>query len=178
MVGTGADDPAVTFSDSVQNLRDVWEQTSFKLETRQCDVSCVEQEQLALSTAYSPPYKLSFDPDLALRSDDRGWCVFESRFDRRILLTADSFYSADGPKPKVAVIREEGSNGDREMSAAFMMAGFEVYDITMTDLLRGNVSLDEFSGVAFVGGFSYADVLGSAKGKGDVSCHGQSLSAS
>jgi phosphoribosylformylglycinamidine synthase len=67
-------------------------------------------------------------------------------------------------KPKVAIIREEGSNGDREMASAFYMAGFEVWDITMSDLLNGNASLQNFRGAAFVGGFSYADVLDSAKG--------------
>jgi phosphoribosylformylglycinamidine synthase len=65
----------------------------------------------------------------------------------------------------VAVIREEGSNGDREMAAAFYSAGFEVHDVCMQDLLDGRPnSLDAFRGCAFVGGFSYADVLGSAKG--------------
>lgn len=69
-----------------------------------------------------------------------------------------------GKAPRVAVIREEGSNGDREMAAAFMMAGFEVWDVCMQDLLDGRITLDRFRGLAFVGGFSYADVLGSAKG--------------
>lgn len=67
--------------------------------------------------------------------------------------------------PCVAVLREEGSNSDREMSAAFMMAGFEVWDINMQDLCTGAITLDRFVGLAFVGGFSYADVLGSAKGR-------------
>ena len=66
-------------------------------------------------------------------------------------------------KPKVAVLREEGSNGDREMTSAFHAAGFEVWDITMTDLIEGKITIDGFRGVAFVGGFSYADVLDSAK---------------
>jgi phosphoribosylformylglycinamidine synthase len=65
---------------------------------------------------------------------------------------------------RAAVVREEGTNGDREMVAAFHMAGFEVWDVTMTDLVEGRVSLDRFQGVIFPGGFSYADVLGSAKG--------------
>ncbi len=64
----------------------------------------------------------------------------------------------------MAVIREEGSNGDREMASAFYKAGFEVWDVTMTDLLEGRTDLDNFRGIAFVGGFSYADVLDSAKG--------------
>ncbi|MFC1900158.1 phosphoribosylformylglycinamidine synthase [Chloroflexota bacterium] len=67
-------------------------------------------------------------------------------------------------KPKVAIIREEGSNGDREMTSAFFWAGFEPWDVTMTDLLEERITLDRFRGVVFVGGFSYADVLDPAKG--------------
>lgn len=65
---------------------------------------------------------------------------------------------------RVAIIREEGSNGDREMSAAAYAAGLEPWDITMSDLINGRASLDTFQGIIFVGGFSYADVLDSAKG--------------
>jgi phosphoribosylformylglycinamidine synthase len=64
----------------------------------------------------------------------------------------------------VAVLREAGTNGDREMAAAMTAAGFEAWDITMSDILRGQVTLDSFRGVAFPGGFSYGDVLDSAKG--------------
>ena len=67
-------------------------------------------------------------------------------------------------KPQVAIIREEGSNGDREMTSAFYWAGFEPWDITMTDILEERISLDQFRGAVFVGGFSYADVLDPAKG--------------
>ena len=67
-------------------------------------------------------------------------------------------------KPKVAVIREEGSNGDREMSAMVYAAGFEPWDVTMSDLLNERITLQDFRGIVFVGGFSYADVLDSAKG--------------
>jgi phosphoribosylformylglycinamidine synthase len=67
-------------------------------------------------------------------------------------------------KPRVAILRQEGSNGDREMAAAFAAAGFEPWDLTMSDLAAGRVELDRFRGLAAVGGFSYADVLDSAKG--------------
>ena len=60
--------------------------------------------------------------------------------------------------------REEGSNGDREMAAAVHAAGLEPWDITMSDLLMRRATLDSFTGIVFVGGFSYADVLDSAKG--------------
>ncbi len=67
-------------------------------------------------------------------------------------------------KHKVAIIREEGSNGDREMTSAFFWAGFEPWDVTITDLLEKKITLDRFRGIVFVGGFAYADVLDAAKG--------------
>lgn len=65
---------------------------------------------------------------------------------------------------RVAIVREEGSNGDREMAAAVFASGMEPWDVTMSDLVAGRASLDSFRGIIFVGGFSYADVLDSAKG--------------
>lgn len=56
---------------------------------------------------------------------------------------------------KVAVIREEGTNGDREMSVALFLAGFEVWDITVQDLLSNSVNIEQFRGLIFPGGFSY-----------------------
>ena len=64
----------------------------------------------------------------------------------------------------MAIIRQEGSNGDREMAAAMFAGGLEPWDVTMADLISGSATLDRFRGVVFVGGFSYADVLDSAKG--------------
>ncbi|KAK7096705.1 phosphoribosylformylglycinamidine synthase-like [Littorina saxatilis] len=124
----------------MSELRDVWEETSFVLERRQANPHCVEAEQGSLKQRRSPPYHLPFDPNTSLSTKTMG------------------------SAPRVAVIREEGSNGDREMAAAFSMAGFEPWDLNMQDLMDGRVTLDSFRGVAFVGGFSYADVCGSAKG--------------
>src|SRR5699024_8937348 len=62
------------------------------------------------------------------------------------------------------VLREEGINGDREMIASLYMVGFEVADVTVTDLISESINLDQFRGVILPGGFSYADVLGSARG--------------
>lgn len=59
-------------------------------------------------------------------------------------------------KIAVAVVREEGINGDREMVASLMSAGFEVWDVTMQDLLENKITFDRFRGVIFPGGFSYA----------------------
>ncbi|XP_019157256.1 PREDICTED: probable phosphoribosylformylglycinamidine synthase, chloroplastic/mitochondrial isoform X2 [Ipomoea nil] len=128
-------------NDRTSLLRDIWEDTSFELEKFQRLASCVELEKEGLKNRHEPTWSLSFKPDFT-----------------------NEKYMIATLKPKIAVIREEGSNGDREMSAAFYAAGFEPWDVAMSDLLNGLVSLHEFRGIVFVGGFSYADVLDSAKG--------------
>ncbi|WCJ19662.1 Phosphoribosylformylglycinamidine synthase [Euphorbia peplus] len=128
-------------SEETSLLRDMWEETSFELEKRQRVASCVELEKEGLKSRHEPLWKLSFTPSIT-----------------------DEKYMNSTSKPKVAVIREEGSNGDREMAGALYASGFEPWDVAMSDLLNGAISLDEFRGIVFVGGFSYADVLGSAKG--------------
>ncbi|XP_024134719.1 phosphoribosylformylglycinamidine synthase isoform X2 [Oryzias melastigma] len=127
--------------ESLPELRAAWEDTSFQLERLQANELCVKQEEEGLAKRTQPYFKLSFDP-----SETPSICQL-----------------AGGP-PRVAVIREEGSNGDREMSVSLYMAGFEVWDVTMQDLCCGSLTLNLFKAVVFVGGFSYADVLGSAKG--------------
>jgi phosphoribosylformylglycinamidine synthase len=122
-------------------LKAVWEETSYHLDRIQANPDCVDEETRVNYDRKGPDYALTFTPEKTPQK----------------LLENDI-------KPKVAIIREEGSNGDREMSSAFYQAGFEAWDITMTDLLEGRINFDYFRGVAFVGGFSYADVLDSAKG--------------
>lgn len=72
--------------------------------------------------------------------------------------------SFSGAKPVAAIIREKGSNSEREMANALFLAGFEVKDVHMTDLISGRETLEEVQMIAAVGGFSNSDVLGSAKG--------------
>jgi phosphoribosylformylglycinamidine synthase len=122
-------------------LRDIWEETSYQLERLQANPECADDERKNNYDRNGPDYKLSFQPQDT----------------PAVIINRDV-------KPSVAIIREEGSNSDREMASAFYLAGFEPWDVTMTDLLEGNVNLGMFRGVAFVGGFSYADVLDSAKG--------------
>jgi phosphoribosylformylglycinamidine synthase len=128
-------------------LRDIWEETSYHLERIQTNPDCADEERRMNFDRKGPRYKLTFTPQNPpippLAKGGKGGFINQ---------------------PKVAIIREEGSNGDREMASAFYKAGFEVWDITMTDLLEGKTTLDNFRGIAFVGGFSYADVLDSAKG--------------
>ncbi|MDA1175928.1 MAG: phosphoribosylformylglycinamidine synthase [Bacteroidetes bacterium] len=72
--------------------------------------------------------------------------------------------NSDKPRPKAAIIREKGSNSEREMANAMHLAGFEVRDVHMTDLISGRETLKDIQFIGAVGGFSNSDVLGSAKG--------------
>jgi phosphoribosylformylglycinamidine synthase len=73
-------------------------------------------------------------------------------------------FVASGARPKIAILREQGVNGQVEMAAAFDRAGFEAHDVHMSDLVAGRVSLAGFKGFAAGGGFSYGDVLGAGAG--------------
>lgn len=132
---------SVVLEESMQTLRGIWEETSHQLELLQVNPDVARSEKSAVfdrpGTQFVVPFMPEPTPDILLKHDE---------------------------KPKVAIIREEGSNGDREMHSAFYSAGFEPWDVTMSDLLAGRITLDPFKGVVFVGGFSYADVLDSAKG--------------
>lgn len=73
-------------------------------------------------------------------------------------------FIATGKRPKVAILREQGVNGQIEMASAFTRAGFDAFDVHMSDLITGRVALADFSGLAACGGFSYGDVLGAGRG--------------
>ncbi len=135
------------FQSVITELRYWWESTSAKIEELQMDPGCAKaeycrhQSQLYRDGNTAPSYKLTFEPI---------WTSPE------ILNASDN--------PRVAIVREEGTNGDREMSSAFKAAGLRPYDINMEDLLSGDANLDTFQGIVFPGGFSYMDVCDSAKG--------------
>ncbi|HBI13912.1 MAG TPA: phosphoribosylformylglycinamidine synthase [Desulfobulbaceae bacterium] len=122
-------------------LRQWWEETSYRLERLQMNPACADEEKSAIYDRRGPKYHLPFTPQLP---------------PVEVLSRPD--------KPRVAILRDEGSNSDREMTSAFSVAGFEPWDVSMTDLLAGRIDLARFRGLAAVGGFSYADVPESAKG--------------
>jgi phosphoribosylformylglycinamidine synthase len=130
----------IEFDVSTQTLLSWWEAGSDRLEEEQMN-TLVAKEQARHHSSSGLSYRLTFQPEAVPLE--------------RLLQTH---------KPQVAVVREEGSNGDREMTSALYWAGFEPWDVTMTDILEERISLDRFRGVVFVGGFSYADVLDPAKG--------------
>jgi len=128
--------------DNMLRLRQTWEETSSQIDRLQANPKCVAEEARVIRDLLgTPPYHLSFDP----------------------VPTPDVVLQVK-TKPKLAVLRTEGSNGDREMASAFFLAGFEVWDVTMSDLLESHVILDDFRVIAFVGGFAHADVMDAAKG--------------
>merc|ERR1719162_2916065 len=138
-IAVGSSSPCIESKMTV--LRDLWEATSFKLEHRQRNPKCVIQEEKGLKLRHAPQWKLTYDPE-----------------------PTDNDVMKSELKHKVAILRQEGSNGDREMIAAFVSAGFDAWDVTVRDLLVGSITLDQFRGIVFVGGFSFADVLDSGKG--------------
>jgi phosphoribosylformylglycinamidine synthase len=129
------------FQADMQPLRQLWEETSYQIERLQMNPECADQEKQNIFDRTGPKYHVSFEPKLT---------------PAHIIEMSE--------KPDVAIIREEGSNGDREMTSAFFQAGFRPWDITMTDLLSGRITLERFQKIVAVGGFSYADVPESAKG--------------
>ena len=138
-IAVGTDSPVI--DSKMTALRDTWEATSFHLEKSQRNPECVVQEEAGLKSRQTPQWKLTYSP-----------------------APTDVKTMENPSKHKVAVIRQEGSNGDREMISAFVSAGFDTWDVTVRDLLSGAVNLDSFRGIVFVGGFSFADVLDSGKG--------------
>jgi len=150
-IGATSDTPAIAInvngtkeiSGNVASLRDVWEATSFRLERLQTAEECAEAEEAGMASRTAPKWNIPFTPS---------WTP-----ENKINAPASG-------KVRVAIIREEGSNGDREMAAAVWAAGMEPWDVTMSDLLTGKTVLEAFQGIVFVGGFSYADVMDSAKG--------------
>jgi phosphoribosylformylglycinamidine synthase len=125
----------------MRELRGIWQQTSYELDKLQANPACVEAERKANFERKGPHYELIFNPAPTPREK------MEAK-----------------NKPKVAILREVGTNGAREMAGAFFAAGFEPWDVTMADIADGRVSLKDFRGVAFSGGFSFADVLDAGKG--------------
>ncbi len=122
-------------------LREWWEETSYQIERLQMNPRCADEERKNIFDRKGPSYRIPF----------------------KLKPTVPTLLEAKD-KPEVGILREEGSNGDREMTSAFYQAGFRPWDVTMNDLISGRVTLDRFRGLVAVGGFSYADVPESAKG--------------
>ena len=97
----------------------------------------------------------------AITQDDKGLNV-DLTFDINENVAAP--YIKTGIKPSIAVLREQGVNGQIEMAAAFDRAGFNAIDVHMSDIISGNINFEDFKGLVACGGFSYGDVLGAGEG--------------
>ena len=136
---------SVTYQFGIDHLRDVWYSTSYLLDRKQSFNGCAKKR---FENYKQQPLELAFGPEFTGKLAQYGLNP-----DRR---------EASGIK--AAVIREKGTNSEREMAYSFWLAGFDVKDVTMTDLISGRETLEDVNVIAFCGGFSNSDVLGSAKG--------------
>ena len=123
------------------NYRETWAQTTLHMQSLRDNPECARQEHEAKLDRNDPGLNtvLSFDPN-------------------------ESVVPKGEDRPKIAILREQGVNGQLEMAAAFNRAGFTTVDVHMSDLLAGRTMLKDFVGLAACGGFSYGDVLGAGEG--------------
>lgn len=127
----------------------------------------------AIARSRDNPVCADSETDWACDKDVKGLFV-KTTFDNDERIAAP--FIASGVRPKLAVLREQGVNSQTEMAAAFTRAGFQAYDVHMTDLLSGRVTLEDFVGLAVCGGFSYGDVLGAGGGWSKTILHNAMLS--
>ncbi|KAG2230125.1 phosphoribosylformylglycinamidine synthase [Thamnidium elegans] len=120
-----------------------WSKTSYLMQAARDNAVCAKQEYDAVLDSSDPglQYQLSFEPSEQL-----------------------AINTPNVDHPKVAILRDQGVNGQIEMAFSFHLAGFESVDVHMTDIISGQVSLKDFVGIAACGGFSYGDVLGAGSG--------------
>lgn len=140
-----AEKDGATYQFGIDYLRDVWYETSYLLDTKQ---SFNGRAKARYENYKAQPLEFHFHPEFKGTLASYG-------------------ISADRRTPsgvRAAIIREKGTNGEREMAYALYLAGFDVKDVTMTDLISGRETLDDINFIVFCGGFSNSDVLGSAKG--------------
>jgi phosphoribosylformylglycinamidine synthase len=133
------------FDQSRANLLAAWSETSWQMQRARDNPACADEEFEGLKDKKNPGLhvKLSFD-----LNDN----------------VAAPYVKSRRAQPKVAILREQGVNGEVEMAAAFHRAGFTPVDVHMSDILSGRVKLKNFKGLAACGGFSYGDVLGAGGG--------------
>ncbi|GBG15837.1 phosphoribosylformylglycinamidine synthase [Novimethylophilus kurashikiensis] len=151
-IGGIADDDHVRFSlggkeiygERRVTLQRWWSETTWRMQSLRDNPACAQQEYDRILDAADPGMHAALTFDI---NED-----------------VAAPYIATGKRPKMAVLREQGVNGQVEMAAAFDRAGFEAHDVHMSDVISGRVSLKDFAGLVACGGFSYGDVLGAGEG--------------
>ena len=130
------------FSESSVTLQRIWSETTYQMQKRRDNPDCAQQEFDRLLDVADPGLHVKLTYDL---NENVAPALLRNR-------------------PKIAILREQGVNGQIEMAAAFDRAGFATVDVHMSDVISGRVKLADFKGVAACGGFSYGDVLGAGEG--------------
>ncbi|MGH1461475.1 MAG: phosphoribosylformylglycinamidine synthase [Neptuniibacter sp.] len=137
-------DEEEVYSAARVQLQRWWAETSYQIQSLRDNSECAQQEF-----------------DRILDKDDPGLHV-DLTFDQNEDISAP--FIQTGIRPQMAIVREQGVNGQIEMAAAFDRAGFAAVDVHMSDILSGRVELEQFKGMVACGGFSYGDVLGAGEG--------------
>ena len=146
-----ADDKELSFD--IDHLRDVWYKTSYLLDRKQ---SFNGKAKERYENYKQQPLEMKFNKDFTGTLAQYGLNPDRWRNSQPSTLNSQL--------PKAAIIREKGTNGEREMAYCLYLAGFDVKDVMMTDLISGRETLEDINMIVFCGGFSNSDVLGSAKG--------------
>nr|VFK65842.1 MAG: phosphoribosylformylglycinamidine synthase, single chain form [Candidatus Kentron sp. UNK] len=134
-------------------LQRAWSETSYRMQALRDNPDCARQEYEDISDVDDP----GLDPRI-------GFDLFSDVADGNTLDEGILAPLLGSARPKVAILREQGVNGHVEMAAAFHRAGFDCFDVSMSDLIEGNATLTGYHGMAACGGFSYGDVLGAGGG--------------
>jgi len=142
----------------MEELRKVWQKTSYEMDRLQMDPDVADEG----FSHFGTPLK-SF--------------VFPADFDPAEFIRPPAADSSPQFTPRAAIIREKGTNGDREMAYALHLAGFEVLDVTTTDITSGRQTLSDIQFIVFCGGFSNSDVLGSGRGWAGIFRYNQTARA-
>ncbi len=152
VIGELSEDDRITMSHGAHELISrsrveliqMWSETSYQMQALRDNPKCAEQEFGILADAENPgmTVRLPFDAQEDVAAP----------------------FIGSGVRPEIAILREQGVNGQIEMAAAFDRAGFDAIDVHMSDVIEGRISLDRFKGVVACGGFSYGDVLGAGGG--------------
>jgi phosphoribosylformylglycinamidine synthase len=132
-----------------EELFDAWWSVTHAMQKLRDNPAAADEERAAARDFAAPGLKprLSFDPGEDIAAP-----------------VVDKLFNIGGARPKVAILREQGVNSQVETAYAFDRAGFEAFDVHMSDLINGRFKLDDFAGLVACGGFSYGDVLGAGRG--------------
>ncbi len=162
----------VLFSENAINLRRIWSETTFQMQKLRDNPACAQQEFDRILDAKDVGLHVKLTYDLnenhpLPNPPPMGEGVLPSPIGGGIEgggVSAANAPSTIHSRPKIAILREQGVNGQVEMAAAFDRAGFAAVDVHMSDIISGRAKLADFKGFAACGGFSYGDVLGAGEG--------------